>query len=88
MSKKKSLKEVFEFFPNAKWITQDKGKNGMINIHMTEPWQEPMFGTHSHWESDINTMSNIDQSILQIDWGKIRTWDKKFVSREGVLNDK
>ena len=85
MSNKKTLKEVFEFFPNAKWITQDKGRDGIISIHVKKPEIERTWCAWDHWDSDIDSQSHIDKRIMTIDWGGRRTWEQRCVSREEIL---
>lgn len=85
MSNKKSLREVFEFFPGAKWITQDKGRSGVISIHMSKPEKTRTWSEYDHWSSDIDNEINIDRCILQIDWQHRKTWKKRCVSRSEII---
>ena len=82
---KKSLKEMFEFFPNANWISQDKGRNGLISIHIDKPEKMALFFELDHWLSSINNMSGLDRKLCQIDWGNRKTWISRCISRKEVM---
>ena len=86
MINKKSLCEVFEFFPDAQWITKDKGKKGLISIHREKPKIERTWSEYDHWESNLDTVSEIDSSILKIDWQHRKTWKERCVSRAEIMD--
>lgn len=94
MSNKKSLKEVFEFFPNAQWITQD-GRNSesrTVNIYFSKNMPFPDY-THQDWlqeiykslQGDERDIINIMPSDLQIDWQHRKTWKERCVSRSQIM---
>lgn len=85
MSNKKSLREIFEFFPDAQWITQDKGKNGLISLHTKEPTHDKTWSKFDHWSSCIDTQSQIDRRILKLDWQHRKTWKERCVSRSEIM---
>jgi hypothetical protein len=52
MSNKKTLKEVFEFFPDAQWITEQEN---YYKIKLFNSKEKPMYVSHM-W-MDHNTMA-------------------------------
>lgn len=90
---KKTLIEVFEFFPKAKWITQG-GKDQFyeIKLHTSQPtivdynWWRPntkieLLG----WQCSF-TDTNL-RSSFKIDWKNRRTWQKRIVSRQEIMEE-
>ena len=91
---KKTLKEVFEFFPTAKWVTQD-GRNSdsrTVNIYFSENQPFPD-DNHQDWlqevdkslQGDERDIINVMPNDLQIHWGNRKTWDKRCVSRYEII---
>ena len=93
MSNKKTLKEVFEFFPKAKWITQDGKKSerpNQVYIYLNTPEQWTPY--ESEWwrqdkESIGNEVISIPASMINIDWGERRAWLQRCISREEVMGE-
>jgi len=83
---KKSLKEVFEFFPNAKWITQDsRGEGHSIKIwEQSERPEIHVYSPNRVWDN-WSVVINIYPLFMELDWGHRRTWKSRIVSREEVV---
>jgi len=83
---KKSLKEVFEFFPDAKWITQDSREttDGWIVIYFQK--DKPLNDDEYYWNLHEDTCTTVSLKTLMIDWGNRKTWKSKCVSREEIIN--
>ena len=82
MSNKKSLCEVFEFFPDAQWITEDSHGNYVI-------WKsrfKPEINELGYNEGLVkNTDFIIVDCMLQIDWQHRKTWKERCVSRSEIM---
>lgn len=81
----KSLREVFEFFPNAKWITESLFGRTYILFKENKPlmyrdaWIKSPYIAHPD-------MVFIDKSdMFQIDWEHRKTWGERCVSREDIM---
>lgn len=85
---KKSLKEVFEFFPNAKWITEcEYFGNTFIQVIIggESGGEKPEYNFEEHvWSGPNCTIDFLISEIGEIDWGHRRTWNTRCVSREEV----
>lgn len=90
---KKSLREVFEFFPNAKWVTQDE--NGSETIHSNNPTTKGCVGLWASrgYKLDLSRLVGFMRStegenlIFEIDWQHRKTWKQRCVSREEVMGE-
>ena len=79
MSNKKSLCEVFEFFPDAQWITE--GDSGEIELWFVRP-----LDYEGYWYSEgFDNVAEIDSDILKIDWQHRKTWKERCVSRAEIM---
>ena len=80
MSNKKTLKEVFEFFPDAQWITEDD--DGNVGIWNRKPEITVTWFSDEDFNDTI-----IDLNHIKIDWQHRKTWRERCVSRAEVLGD-
>jgi hypothetical protein len=89
MKNKKTIMEIFEFFPNINWITKDSGVDGSIALHVNKPLRsacmEYLDGSYrSGYVSDEESCIILDSAHLQTDWGTLRTWKQRCIGRKGV----
>jgi hypothetical protein len=84
MKSKKTLREVFEFFPNAKWITQDEC--GCISIY-TQSQKPHYWGGIRAWIHDNQLRIYKDYFVIDQWPESMINWKQRCVSREEVMND-
>ena len=86
---KKSIREVFDFFPNAKWMAQDR-----LGLRIyTKPMKPEIHDFLKGWYQFLENRTqfhqgySLNESIIKIDWGNRRTWKQRIVSRSEAMDE-
>lgn len=88
----KSLREIFEFFPNAKYITGNRttyGDGTVIEETLLHTQCKPNICSSGDWVG--NSFESVQLGTcagsIDVDWGNLKTTRSRFVSREEIINE-